>query len=262
MKPRILIVEDSPDILGMYQAALSKMPVEVVAFECGQEALKAFEAVAGTSSEFNLVITDFILTQDIAAQITGIVVAKRVRALSPSCKIVMITGRDDLLDDSDAKRLGLTGLWQKPVDDFAGAVAELLNMPKEETRERRAGLFRRSNAGPKSTLKPPQMWTIWFMLAVIIALQAFTTWRSPRLFKQVATMDKKLDGAVTSHNLPAGYRVTVPAAKAAFKRMAAEKDGSYRTRVTFEFAPKDSQVAESIAADRGIPLWLNVTREK
>lgn len=254
---RVLIIEDDSALRKIYKAAFKDAPYEVVTEASGVRGVELVKEGLAANNGFDLIVTDFVLTNDLERKVTGIDVARQIRELCSFCKIVMATGRADLIDDADARRLGLKGVWVKPFEkNIRNAVDEMLNVPKVETASKKPNLFRRtSNADvrPSSVM----LMALWVAVLMSLLLNAFSAWRAPRLYDRIDAISRKLDGAVSTHALPVGYRVTVDRSKADYQVMA---DGSVRVR--FHFEKKDALAAQSLAAERDAPLYLNVTRAK
>jgi two-component system response regulator AtoC len=78
---RILIVDDEPLLLQGLGKALQNETAEVVTMETGEAALKEV-----ASSEFHLCFLDVFLPD-----MNGTEVLKRIKALSPKTKVIMMT---------------------------------------------------------------------------------------------------------------------------------------------------------------------------
>src|SRR6185437_15514375 len=104
-KPRLLIVDDEPEVRGVLRDLLSG------AYECG-EAASAEEALGQLRvSEFHLVISDITMSG-----MSGLEMIPHVKAVSPDTVIVMISGMQTIESAINALRLGAFDYLMKPFD--------------------------------------------------------------------------------------------------------------------------------------------------
>src|SRR5690242_1607805 len=104
-KPRLLIVDDEPEVRGVLRDLLSG------AHECG-EAASAEEALAQLRTyEFDLVISDITMSG-----MSGLEMIPHVKVLSPDTVIVMISGMQTIESAINALRLGAFDYLMKPFD--------------------------------------------------------------------------------------------------------------------------------------------------
>ena len=104
-KPRLLIVDDEPEVRGVLRDLLSG------ACECG-EAASAEEALAQLRlSEFQLVISDITMSG-----MSGLEMIPHVKEVSPDTVIVMISGMQTIESAINALRLGAFDYLMKPFD--------------------------------------------------------------------------------------------------------------------------------------------------
>jgi len=104
-KPRLLIVDDEPEVRGVLRDLLSGT------YECG-EAASAEEALAQLrASEFHLVISDITMSG-----MSGLEMIPHVKAVSPDTVIVMISGMQTIESAINALRLGAFDYLMKPFD--------------------------------------------------------------------------------------------------------------------------------------------------
>ncbi len=104
MTPRILIVEDEPEILGVLVQLLSDT-AEVVPAPDAEQALALL-----SDHEFDVVLTDLKLPGA-----SGLDLARSVRARHPFTEVLVLTGHADLEVALEALRIGVAELLQKPV---------------------------------------------------------------------------------------------------------------------------------------------------
>jgi len=117
-KPRLLIVDDEPEVRGVLRDLLSS------AYECG-EAASAEEALRQLrASEFHLVISDITMSG-----MSGLEMIPHVKVASPDTVIVMISGMQTIESAINALRLGAFDYLMKPFDlrQAEAAVARALH---------------------------------------------------------------------------------------------------------------------------------------
>src|SRR2546429_323826 len=104
-KPRLLIVDDEPEVRGVLRDLLSGT------YECG-EASSAEEALGQLrASEFQLVISDITMSG-----MSGLEMIPHVKVASPDTVIVMISGMQTIESAINALRLGAFDYLMKPFD--------------------------------------------------------------------------------------------------------------------------------------------------
>src|ERR1043165_3261806 len=105
IKPRLLIVDDEPEVRGVLRDLLSGP------YECG-EAASAEEALAHVRDcEYQLVISDITMSG-----MSGLEMIPHVKLASPNTVIVMISGMQTIESAIDALRLGAFDSLMKPFD--------------------------------------------------------------------------------------------------------------------------------------------------
>lgn len=82
--PRILVVDDQPEILSLIQMVLSRRGHAVVAASGGREAL----AILATDSRFDLILSDVVMPADM----DGITLLRRVRSEHPTIRTALMSG--------------------------------------------------------------------------------------------------------------------------------------------------------------------------
>lgn len=80
---RVLLVDDAPDVLTIYQSMLTRLNHTSVPTGNGKEALKTFTQ---EKNRFDLIITDFCMPQ-----MDGLELIENIRPLNPDIPILMIT---------------------------------------------------------------------------------------------------------------------------------------------------------------------------
>src|SRR5213080_1574633 len=104
-KPRLLIVDDEPEVRGVLRDLLSG------AYECG-EAASAEEALGQLrANDYQLVISDITMSG-----MSGLEMIPHVKVISPDTVIVMISGMQTIESAINALRLGAFDYLMKPFD--------------------------------------------------------------------------------------------------------------------------------------------------
>ena len=105
---RILIVDDSPVLRIMLQEMLESLGHEIVAeAEDGETAVAKFREYKP-----ELVTLDVSLPD-----INGLEVLERIRRITPSAKVLMVTGNDQKAIETKALALRALGVLRKPFDE-------------------------------------------------------------------------------------------------------------------------------------------------
>jgi CheY-like chemotaxis protein len=108
---RWMLVDDDEGALTFMRAMVSKFGVtHIECFTCGEDALAAFKAAP---ESYEMVITDFQMPG-----MDGVELSRRLYALAPKIKILLMTG-SHLFNDEVAVREGFSGLLKKPFQPTA-----------------------------------------------------------------------------------------------------------------------------------------------
>lgn len=115
---RILVIDDEPHLREVVTNLLKLEGHVAVGVGCGMEGVERFRA-----EPFDLVITDLGM-----ADLTGLEVARKVRALDPEVKVILCTGWNVAVSRPDQKAAGVDRLLEKPfrLDKLLHHVHELL----------------------------------------------------------------------------------------------------------------------------------------
>jgi DNA-binding response OmpR family regulator len=107
MAPRILCVDDEPNIRVLFEAELTEAGYEVDTAPSGTEALKKIEAQA----------PDLMLLDIRMEDMTGLELVQKIRPKHPNLPVIMVTAvrglRDDISIEADDR---VVGYITKPVD--------------------------------------------------------------------------------------------------------------------------------------------------
>lgn len=104
--PRMLIVDDEPDICDCLRDFFSARGFAVTCAFSGEEAIEQI-----TAAPVDVVLLDILLPG-----IHGIEVLKRAKELCPEAKVVMVTALDQDERRIEAQRYGAAGYVPKPFD--------------------------------------------------------------------------------------------------------------------------------------------------
>ena len=118
---RILLVDDDEDLTEMNRAMLERLGYRVTALTSSVDTLERFQQ---EPDSFDLLISDMTMPN-----LTGTELAKQVLAIRPEMPIVLCTGYSELIDDEQAKDLGIRDYIMKPVikREFAKLIRKVLD---------------------------------------------------------------------------------------------------------------------------------------
>jgi len=103
----ILLVDDEPAIVKLYQTMLEHLGYTVTARTGGIEALEEFRS---HPDRYDIVITDQTMPH-----LTGEMLAKETRAIVPGIPIILCTGHSDIMDSDKAEKMGISAFAMKPI---------------------------------------------------------------------------------------------------------------------------------------------------
>ncbi len=104
---RILIVDDEEIQVEMMQESLQRMGYRINMFSNSISALEQFQQ---NPEDYDLVITDMTMPQ-----MTGDVLADKIKTIRPDIPVMMCTGFSEKIDEKKAKAIGIAALLHKPV---------------------------------------------------------------------------------------------------------------------------------------------------
>lgn len=108
---RWMLVDDDEGALTFMRAVVSKLGVtNIECFTCAEDALAAFKAAP---ESYELIITDYQMTG-----MDGVELSRRLFAIAPKIKILLMTG-SHLFNDEVAAREGFSGFLKKPFQPTA-----------------------------------------------------------------------------------------------------------------------------------------------
>jgi two-component system cell cycle sensor histidine kinase/response regulator CckA len=118
MNPKILIVDDEPDILEIIENTLSQEGFEVVKASTGQDAIALFDA-----GSFELVITDMKMPG-----LNGMDVLKHVKQIDKDVEVIILTGYATLENAIQTLRnKGAHDYLRKPLEDIEELIISVSN---------------------------------------------------------------------------------------------------------------------------------------
>jgi len=118
----LMVVEDQDSVREFITHTLRRYGYRVIESINGEDALR----MAATLTEpIDMLVTDVVMPQ-----MSGIVVAERMRLVWPSLRVLFVSGYSDLITPALMKEPG-TAFLDKPFlpEDLAGQVRELLDVP-------------------------------------------------------------------------------------------------------------------------------------
>ncbi|GAB4169490.1 MAG: hypothetical protein Kow00108_03210 [Calditrichia bacterium] len=104
----IAVVDDEPDVAELLDQMLLEFGYTVISFVSPKEMLKTFKK---DSSQFDLIITDTTMPE-----MTGDVLAKKIRKIRPDIPIIICTGYSKRINKEKATKLGNAAFMEKPFD--------------------------------------------------------------------------------------------------------------------------------------------------
>ena len=118
---RILLIDDERPLVDLGARVLSRFGYKVSAYDDPDTALNAFTK---SPDSFDVVVTDYTMPR-----ITGIDLARKIRAKRPDVPIVLVTGFSDGVTRETALAAGIPGFVMKPyrAEALAAAVRAALN---------------------------------------------------------------------------------------------------------------------------------------
>lgn len=105
---RILFVDDEVAISRMMDATLQRLGYKVRTFNDSQKALQCFK---DNPHEFDLIITDQTMPKLIGSNL-----AKSALSIRPDIPIILYTGYSELINEQEAKNIGIRSFLKKPVN--------------------------------------------------------------------------------------------------------------------------------------------------
>lgn len=119
--PRVLVVEDDADDVFLLKRVLSHFGCSVTIANTGADALHLInESSRPDEPDFDIVFLDLALPG-----MRGIEVLRRIRAITKSLPVVVVTGTDTAADRADLSESGYVALVQKPLN--AADASEILS---------------------------------------------------------------------------------------------------------------------------------------
>ena len=120
LKGNVLVVDDEPDVAEFMQDMLEEWGLNVCVKIQSIDALNEFTE---NRNKFDLIITDHTMPK-----LTGINLAKKIRLLNKQIPIILYTGYNEGLENSDLKAAGINRFIIKPIDieDTYTQIKELL----------------------------------------------------------------------------------------------------------------------------------------
>lgn len=113
LQPRILLVDDEPDILDILSHQLLGLAIEIdgfkidLTFETAKNGLIALEMLK--ESRFDVVVSDIRMPA-----LDGLELVTKLQKIEPSAKVILISGHADKAIAIRAVRLGVFDLIEKP----------------------------------------------------------------------------------------------------------------------------------------------------
>lgn len=121
MRPKLLVVEDDPVTRRNISQYLSADGFEVEPMPNGVQALEKFQ-----QEKFDLILTDVVMPG-----MDGLNLTRRVRSVSPTTPVIIMTG-NAAIDDKKARSAGAAELIRKPLvlKDVVSKIKKLLEIQR------------------------------------------------------------------------------------------------------------------------------------
>ena len=121
---KIIILDDDPFLLGMYNTKFNHEGFTVVGFNSGEELIKKLKEGE---------VGDAILLDIVIPGMDGIAVLETIRKekLVEGSKIIMLTNQGDQSDINRAKAIGVDGYIVKATSTPSEVVSQVLNIIKK-----------------------------------------------------------------------------------------------------------------------------------
>lgn len=122
--PRILLVDDDPNILSFSERVLRKLGYNVISHCDSKSALELFRDLPG---HFNLIITDFKMPG-----LNGVEFSNEILKINPDIPIIICAGDGSIIDEDELKACGLKFFVRKPFlkNDFVDMISNALSIIK------------------------------------------------------------------------------------------------------------------------------------
>lgn len=127
-KPKILLLEDDPDMRSLLERILSYQDYDVTSVETGYQAIEA-----ARQTNFDLIVADVRVEGP-----DGIEVLSEAKKDRPDVGTLAVSGYSSLEDDARAERVGIGGFLRKPFETqrFLELVKQQLHKRQKKQRER------------------------------------------------------------------------------------------------------------------------------
>ena len=104
---RILVVDDEIPLVKLYRDTLMGLGYIVMATE---DPIKAFSLFKEQSESVDLVITDMTMPK-----MSGMDLSEKIMAIRPDIPIILCTGFSEMVNEDEAKKIGIKAFLMKPV---------------------------------------------------------------------------------------------------------------------------------------------------
>ncbi len=123
---RLLLVDDEDELIDTGRELLTRQGYEVKATNCPEKALKIFQK---QPERFDAVITDLHMKQ-----MTGILLAEKLKKVRKDIPIVLCTGFNDPMIENAANQAGISAIVNKPffVKTMSRSIQQAINASKSK----------------------------------------------------------------------------------------------------------------------------------
>jgi len=106
LKKSILLVDDEVEIVNFLANFLGRLGINTIKATSGEEALKLYDKDK----------IDFVFLDIQMQGIDGLTVLRRIKEVNPRARVIMITGKVDIVSQTKAKKGGALDYITKPLD--------------------------------------------------------------------------------------------------------------------------------------------------
>jgi signal transduction histidine kinase len=106
----IMVVDDEPGILSLIEELLTKYGYSVDSFNNGESALNAYQK---GETAYDMIITDMTMPR-----MTGIALAEAILSDNKKLPIILCSGYNETITQSEANAIGVQAFFEKPLDTY------------------------------------------------------------------------------------------------------------------------------------------------
>lgn len=239
-QPRVMLVEDDPDTLQVYQIACQNLRCRISTASTGNEAWQSYEQAIREGDPFALIVLDVMLRSGDNGPMSGKRVAELIRESGDNTvKIVFLTG----MEREQAAMIGgynNAEVWHKPFGavKLPQEIMRILNLPQDVPVERRTN-ERGETTKPNFYLRQKHFAVGCAVLMCLFGVMFLSRWHANQVVP-------------TEHGIT--LHCVVPNLKTRFTPSGPRRPA----RITFDVDADDEAVARQLCDPPGTKLTLTV----